>query len=164
MLNLIFAASTTLACLATPLPGIKAKPVGEASFKKAIFVLYDASLCADKTPFTMEGKFSLTLDYKRKFSSDQLVKATIVEMSRLSGRDKSEFAALKQPITACFPDVKKGDQITGVSLGKNTAKFYLNGKLSCDIEWNGFRHDFFGIWLSDNTRAKKQSRRLRGLP
>jgi len=164
MLNLIFAAGATLACLATPLPGTTAKPIGEASFKKAIFHLYDASLCADKTPFTMEGKFSLTLDYKRKFTSDQLVKATMVEMSRLSGRDKSEFTALKGPITACFPDVKKGDQITGVSLSDSSANFYLNGKPSCEIEWDGFRHDFFGIWLSDNTRAPKKSRRLRGLP
>ena len=162
MLNLFFAAA--LACMAIPLPDAKAEPIGEASFKKAIFHLYDASLCADKTPFTMEGKFSLTLDYKRKFKSGQLVNATIVEMSRLSGRDKSEFSALKQPITACFPDVKKGDQITGVSLGASTAEFYLNGQPSCDIEWDGFRHDFFGIWLSDNTRAPKKSRRLRGLP
>jgi len=163
MLNLLFAASTALACLATPLPSAKPKPIGHASFKKAVFHLYDASLCADEKPFSMDRSFSLTLDYKRSFKSSQLVKATIIEMVRISGREKSEFTALIQPIKTCFPDVKKGDQITGVSLGENIARFYLNGAPSCEIEWDGFRSDFFGIWLSENTRTPRKSKLLRGL-
>ena len=104
-------------------------PVGEAAFKKAFIYLYDASLCASDTPFSWEqnkdGEFSLALDYKRKFSSAQLVKATIGEMSRLSGQEKADFASLQIPMAECFPDVKKGDQIIGVSLGKDEANFTI---------------------------------------
>lgn len=163
----VLASAAALSCMSTPMAGADLNPVGKAAFKKAFIYLYDASLCASDTPFSWtqnkDGEFSLALDYKRKFSSKQLVKATIVEMSRLSGQDKAVFASLKAPIAACFPDVKKGDQIIGVSLGENEAKFYYNGALSCEIKWDGFRENFFGIWLSDDTRMPKKSKRLRGV-
>ena len=163
----VLASAAALSCMSTPMADANLNPVGEAAYKKAFFYLYDASLCARETPFSWaqnkDGEFSLALDYKRKFSSEQLVKATIVEMSRLSGQDKAVFAKLETPMADCFPDVEKGDQIIGVSLGENEAKFYYNGTPSCEIKWDGFRENFFGIWLSDNTRMPKKSKRLRGV-
>lgn len=139
------------------------KPIGEVAFKKAFFHLYDISLCAEKETFGWDQPFAITLEYKRNFSSDLIVKATMVEMSRLSGREQSEFEPLRSKVTQCFPDVGKGDQITGVSLDEDKAAFYFNGTMSCEIDWVGFREDFFGIWLADESRAPRKSKVLRGL-
>jgi hypothetical protein len=125
--------------------------------------LYDVSLCAGQDSFEWENPFAITLDYKRNFSSDIIVKATMVEMARLSGREQQEFEPLRPIVTKCFPDVGKGDSITGVSLGEDKAKFYYNGTISCEIDWPGFREDFFGIWLSDESRTPRKSKILRGL-
>lgn len=152
-----------MACISAPLPVDEIKPIGDASFKKAIFHLYDASLCAGQDSFVWENPFAITLDYKRKFSSDMIVKATMIEMARLSGREQQEFETLRPTVTQCFPDVVKGDIITGISLDENKAEFYLNGTRSCEVDWPGFREDFFGIWLSDESRAPRKSKVLRGL-
>ncbi len=142
-------------------------PVGEVAVKKFFIHVYDASLCASEAPFiwtkNKDGAFSLALDYKRDFSSDDLVKATIGEMARLSGQDKAEFSSLQFPLAECFPNVEKGDQIIGVSHGEDEAKFYYNGALSCEVKRDGFRKNFFGIWLSDNTKMPRKSKRLRGV-
>ncbi|MBL4869882.1 MAG: chalcone isomerase family protein [Robiginitomaculum sp.] len=165
----IFALASVLACMNTPITitATPLLPVGKARFNKAFISLYDASLCANSTPFYFEDNksktFALSLEYRRGFTSEQLVKATIIEMARLSNRKKSEFETLKTPLAECFPTVKKGDNITGVSIDANSAKFYLNANLSCEIEWENFQNDFFGIWLSNDTRSPKKSRRLRGL-
>lgn len=163
----LFATASALACMNIPMADTPLSPIGKARFKKAFISLYDASLCAGPPPFDLQlnndKPFALALEYQRKFTSAQLVKATIVEMSRLSGRDKIEFADIKTPLAQCFPDVTKGDTITGVSINADQAKFYLNSTLVCGIKWTGFQEDFFGIWLSDNTRSPRQSRILRGL-
>jgi len=157
------ASATTLACMAAPLPEPKLNPIGEVSFKKAIFHLYDISLCAEKKIFNWDDQFAITLNYKRNFTGKMIMKATMVEMPRLSGRPEKDFEPLRAPVSKCFPDVKKGDEITGISHTKDTATFYHNGTKTCDIKWAGFREDFFGIWLSDESRAPRKSRVLRGL-
>lgn len=162
MLSFI-AAAAAFSCLNAPVPQTELKPVGSVAYKKAIFHLYDISLCSDTGAFDWNSPFAITLDYKRDFSSELIVKATMVEMSRLSGREKEVFEPLRPTVDKCFPDVQKGDQITGVSLGANAAKFYFNGELSCEVEWTGFNEDFFGIWLADESRAPRKSRVLRGL-
>ena len=162
MFSLIISAAA-MSCLNAPLPATEVKPVGSVAYKKAFFHLYDISLCSDTGAFDWDSPFAITLDYKRDFSSKLIVKATMVEMSRLSGRKKQEFEPLRPTVDKCFPDVEKGDQITGVSTGSDTAKFYYNGKLSCEVEWTGFNEDFFGIWLADESRAPRKSKVLRGL-
>jgi hypothetical protein len=159
----LVASAAAFACLNAPLPETKLKPVGSVAYKKAFFHLYDISLCSDTGAFDWNSPFAITLDYKRNFSSELIVKATMVEMSRLSGRDKEEFEPLRPTVDKCFPDVKKGDQIIGVSLGADAAKFYYNGKLSCEVDWVGFNEDFFGMWLADESRAPRKSKVLRGL-
>ncbi|NNC37269.1 MAG: hypothetical protein HKO02_07425 [Hyphomonadaceae bacterium] len=159
----LVASAAAYACLAAPLPATDLKPVGSVAYKKAIFHLYDISLCSDTGTFQWDNPFVITLKYKRKFSSEMIVKATMVEMSRLSGRDQSEFEPLRPTVDKCFPNVKKGDQITGVSMGPDEAKFYYNGELTCEVKWAGFNEDFFGIWLADESRAPRKSKVLRGL-
>jgi hypothetical protein len=149
--------------MSAPLPEPKLNPIGEVSYKKAIFHLYDISLCGEKNEFNWNDPFAITLNYKRKFSSEMIMKATMVEMPRLSGRKSDEFEPLREPVSKCFPDVKKGDEITGISHSDDRATFYHNGVKTCDIEWDGFREDFFGIWLSDDSRAPRKSKALRGL-
>ena len=111
----------------------------------------------------MEDPFALALDYRMKFSSAQITKASIHEMARFSDREEGDFQALRTQLETCFPNVKKGDQIIGVSEGPDTARFYYNGEESCAVKWPEFRELFFGIWLGEDTRAPRKARVLKGL-
>lgn len=143
---------------------IKLTPLGEATYKKAVFKLYDASLCtsSDKQNFSMDDPFALALDYRRKFSSEQITKAGIHEMARFARKDKEAFADIEPIFLKCFPDVEKGDQIIAVSESETKAKFYYNGTQSCEVEYPEFRDLFFGIWLGTETRVPKQAALLKG--
>ena len=150
-------------CLKAPMPDIALKAQGQATYKKAFIKLYDASLCTGGPEFNMEEPFAIALDYRMKFSSEQIAGAGIHEMARFARKDKEDFAPLLPILEECFPDVGKGDQIIGVSEGVNTARFYYNEQPSCNVDYPNFRELFFGIWLGDETRAPNKARRLKGL-
>ncbi len=150
-------------CLSAPMQNLDLQPLGKATYKKAIFKLYDASLCTTEEQFSMEAPFALALDYRMKFSSEQISGAGIHEMARFARKDKAEFAELEPLFQKCFPDVDKGDQIIAVSEGPTTAKFYYNGEMSCSVDYPEFRHLFFGIWLGEETRAPRKARLLKGI-
>lgn len=162
MLSLIIGAAAAVNCAAAPINAPDMTVTGQAKYTKAIFHLYDASLCARDTQAPAKGEFAIVLDYARSFKSAQMVKATIVEMPRLSGRPTADFEPLRPLLQRCFPDVKKGDRIVGMSPEEGRAQFFHNGKETCLINWKNFRHDFFGIWLSDNSRVSKNAKKLRG--
>ncbi len=151
-----------LGCLSAPMGDIAIKELGSAKYKRAFIKLYDASLCSASDRFDWNEPFALTLDYSRDFKGSRIVWATIHEMARLSDREKSDIEPLRETIEQCFPNVEKGDQFTGISDGPDTARFYLNGELTCNVEWPGFREQFFGIWLSAETREPKKAKRLKG--
>lgn len=140
------------------------KPLGVATYKKSVFKLYDASLCTsvDKDEFTMDEPFVLALDYRRKFSTEQITKAGIHEMARFARKEKGDFEDIKPIFLECFPDVQKGDTIIAVSDSPTKARFYYNGQQSCEVEYPEFRELFFGIWLGTETRVPKQAARLKG--
>lgn len=151
-------------CLSAPLADLPLKSLGVATYKKAIIKLYDASLCisADKATFSMEEPFVLALDYRRKFSSEQIAKAGIHEMARFASKEKSDFADINPIFLKCFPNVKKGDTIIAVSDTSTKARFYYNGEQTCEVDYPEFRELFFGIWLGTETRVPKQSALLKG--
>jgi hypothetical protein len=62
-----------------------------------------------------------------------------------------------------FPDVQKGDRITGLHQPGQAARFYLNGRLLGDISDPAFSRRFFGIWLSPQTSQPRMREQLLGL-
>ncbi len=162
MFNLVLTTAVA-ACIASPIENSEMNLFGETTYKRAFIKLYDAALCGPSEGFSIEDSFALTLRYRRNFSSDQIVGASIHEMARLSNQKKSDIEPLRESLQQCFPDVKKGDILTGISEGPNKASFYLNDALSCQIEWSGFRDQFFGIWIGAETREPKRARKLMGI-
>ena len=142
------------------LPGAVA--VGAARYSVLSLALFDAALWAETRAFSWDRPFALSLTYQRAFSADALTRRTMQEMARRTSADAAALTALRGNLGACFADVAAGDRITGVSLGANRARFYLNGVRRCDLEWPGFQRAFFGIWLEGEGGARGFSARLRG--
>ena len=61
---------------------------------------------------------------------------------------------------ALFPDVKKGDRITGVHQSATGAVFWSNGRLLGEVRDPQFAKLFFGIWLSPQTSQPQLRRAL----
>jgi hypothetical protein len=147
---------------ATPREVGGAALVGEARFSLLGLSLFDAALYTESGRFTWNDEFALSLTYKRNAREEVLLNRTIRGMSERGAGDAKTLAPLRARLGSCFSDVARGDRFTAVSTGPDTARFYLNGKESCTVQWPDFRRDFFGIWLDAKGGQAKLSAQLRG--
>jgi glycoside/pentoside/hexuronide:cation symporter, GPH family len=80
-----------------------------------------------------EQRFALELSYLRSFkgATSRNARSTRCAAGRLDGpTGRSRWL---QAMSELFPDVKRGDRITGVHVPGSGARFYLNGRLLGDV-------------------------------
>jgi len=140
-----------------------AQKVGETRYHMLSVALFDAELYTASGDFSWSQPFALSLTYQRSARQSTLINRTIREMSQRGAGSAEQLAPLRARLARCFTNVERGDRMTGVSTGANTATFYHNGAQSCTIEWPSFRRHFFGIWLAGRDgHAARLSAQLRG--
>lgn len=137
--------------------------VGQARLKVWGFDVYDATLFArsgfDPARYG-EQRFALELAYLRNFEGADIAERSIEEMRRVAPFDDARAATWLKAMTDLFPDVKKGDRITGVHVPGSGARFYLNGRLLGEVADDAFSRQFFGIWLSPRTSQPRMRETL----
>lgn len=139
------------------------RPLGSAEVTLFFFDLYRADLWTPADgAFSWSQPFALSLTYKRDFSAAELADSSIQEIARVGGVDEAVHAGLEAPLRGCFADVSDGDRITGVSLGADAARFFVNARYTCDIDYPSFSRLFFGIWLDPRSRDPEAARALLG--
>ena len=118
------------------------------------FNVYDASLWVAPAFAVSEFQrhaFALELSYLRNFTGASIAQRSVAEMRRQSGVSDDKLALWKQKMIEVFPDVRKGDRLTGVNRPGTGAVFLLNGQPLATIADEEFARHFFGIWLSEQT-------------
>jgi hypothetical protein len=105
---------------------------------------------------------ALELEYARSLVGKLITERSLVEMKKIDkvGDDKS--AAWLAAMTQTFPDVAKGDRITGVHKPDEGMRFFFNGKPSGEICDPEFARLFIGIWLSPRTSEPQLRQALLG--
>ena len=127
--------------------------------------IYDARLWIDEG-FSADRfdrhALALELQYARTLYGRLIADRSLEEMKRAGGigdvQAERWLAAMKQ----AFPDVVKGDRITGVQRPDEGVRFFHNGTLRSDIRDTDFTRRFFGIWLSPQTSEPKLRQSLLG--
>lgn len=94
---------------------------------------------------------ALKLEYERAIPAERLVRSSIDEMRRL-GAGEAALARWQLQLRQVFPDVRKGDVITGVHVPGVGARFYHQDRHQGDIEDPEFAARFFAIWLDPRSR------------
>ena len=137
--------------------------VGKARLRYWGFDVYDASLWArpgfDIGQFETQ-RFGLELAYLRDFKGADIAERSIDEMNDLATIEPAQATRWTQAMSKLFPDVKRGDRITGVHVPGSGARFYLNGKLLGEVADDAFSRLFFGIWLSPRTSQPRMRETL----
>lgn len=142
------------------LPG--AQRVGQASYQMLGIRIFNAETFA-VGDFSWDRPFALTLTYDRAVRQMTLLNRSISEMSERGAGGARALAPLRAHLQQCIPNIARGDRVTGVSTGPDTARIYHNGTQRCEVRWPGFRRHFFGIWLDGHDgRTAELSAQLRG--
>ncbi|MGF6124964.1 hypothetical protein QF019_000153 [Pseudomonas frederiksbergensis] len=142
------------------LPG--AQIVGAGEFRVFGFDVYNARLWSAARPFAADQPFALELIYQRSISRDDLVKASVDEIKRLSGTSVSaeQLAGWQTQMQQSFVDVQAGTRITGVYLPGQGARFFVGQQLQHEVKDPQFARAFFDIWLDPRTRNPELRQQL----
>ncbi|MCW5668982.1 MAG: chalcone isomerase family protein [Hydrogenophaga sp.] len=128
--------------------------VGSARLRYWGFDVYDAHLYAPRG-FDIQRfedqRFGLELSYLRGFKGADIAQRSIDEMKGLAALDPAQALRWQSAMSALFPDVQRGDRLTGVHVPGRGARFYLNGQWLGELADDAFSRLFFGIWLSPKT-------------
>ncbi len=128
--------------------------VGEAELKFFFWHVYEARLYSDSGnfAFSQTRPFALELQYRRQFSSQQLVEETRKQWQAIGiDTDSKDNASRLSNLENLLNDVDIGDVITLYVDAQGASNFYFNGRLLGTIADSAFTEQFAAIWLSEKT-------------
>lgn len=132
------------------LPGLTL--AGEGRLRWLGLHIYDAALWT-RTDFPdADSEFALDLKYMRNISAERLVATSAHEIRRLGFANGALLEQWSRAMRGVFPDIRKGDRLTGVNIPGKGAEFYHNGRFAGLIADTQFARAFFSIWFDPRTR------------
>jgi hypothetical protein len=138
---------------------------GEGALTFLTLHVYDARLwvgegfAADRPE---SEPLALELQYGRSLYGQKIAERSLEEMQRIPGMDEAQAARWLAWMKGVFPDVKKGDRITGVLRPGEAVRLYFNGRLRGELRDAEFARRFFAIWLGPRTSEPKLRQALLG--
>ena len=127
------------------------QPQGGGELRYFGLSVYDGFYWSPVRSFSVSQPFALDLHYHRTLKGSGIADRSIEEIRKLGLGTSGEHSRWLEAMQRLFPDVKKGDRITGVNIPGRGAKFFHNGAPIGEIADTGFARAFFGIWLDPNT-------------
>jgi hypothetical protein len=153
-------ASPNASFIVTVLPGARLAGSGELRFFG--FKIYDAQLWLSASSASQPGNdasklleqaFALDLRYARNLKGEEIAERSLDEMRRLGFGVNAQHERWLVEMKKIFPNVARGDHITGLFQPGGATRFFLNEKLLGRIEDVDFGIAFFNIWFDPRTRA-----------
>ena len=155
MLALIVAMTpaTSHAVNAPPLPPLVAelapnlKPQGGGELTFFGISVYDGYYWSQARGWSHDRPFALDLHYHRALDGAKIAERSVGEIAKLGYGNAEQRARWGEEMKRVFPNVRRGDRITGVNLPGGIVRYFFNGKSIGDIVDPDFARAFFGIWL-----------------
>jgi len=145
------------------LPG--ARLLGEATLRYLGFQVYDIRLWADSPAALVRpeaSRLALELRYARALDGAQIAQRSLQEMQGIGPVPSERGERWLEAMRAIFPDVNKGDRITGLQIPGEAARFWVNGQPRGELRDAEFTRLFFGIWLSPRSSQPQLREALLG--
>lgn len=99
----------------------------------------------------MQHNLALELEYERKLKGHLISERSITEIRKLQDISDDKAQAWLALLLPLFPDVGRGDRITGIQRPGASSLFYVNGQPRGDIQDTELSQAFFSIWFSPRT-------------
>ena len=116
--------------------------------------LYEAKLLSEypikkKNPFGQN--LLLELQYFKSFKGQRIAKRSLKEIKQLGISDPNQHKIWLDWMLANFPDVKKGDLLSGLYLPNEGIIMFVNKEKVAFNTDAAFAKSFFSIWLDQQT-------------
>ncbi|MBO6757467.1 MAG: chalcone isomerase family protein [Roseibium sp.] len=139
-----------------------AELVGQGRLTFLGFRVFDAELFAPNGRYDPSEPFALKLTYLRNFTGAAIASETVKQMRRQGYSNTAKLADWEQRLSAMFPNVRRGESITGVRTSSGVTDLYYGNRKIGTIRDSEFTRRFFSIWLGSNTKNPSLRARLVG--
>ena len=130
-------------------PNLKVQGGGELTFFG--ISVYDGYYWSPTRGWTQDGPYALDLHYHRALDGAKIAERSVSEIAKLGYGTREQRTRWGEEMRRMFPDVRRGDRLTGVNLPGGVVRYFHNGKSIGEIADPGFARAFFGIWLDPKT-------------
>jgi len=138
----------------------EAEKVASARYSVFVFDVYDATFYTVHGQPVVEPPYALQLAYLRNIKGEEIADRSAEEMRNQQGIDEITLADWHSQMRNIFPDVIKGDRITGIYKSNLQCAFYKNDVSIGQVKNPQFCDAFFDIWFGKNTSAPKFKAKL----
>lgn len=149
--------------LVSELPG--ARLFGEGRLRFLGLPIYDIRLWSVGERFSGDpdaAPLALELEYARSLDGKAIAERALKEMQGLGTVAATQGERWLAQMRQIFPDVVKGDRMTGVQRPGEAARFFVNGQARGEVRDAEFTRLFFGIWLSPRSSQPRLREALLG--
>lgn len=136
--------------------------VGQGRLKVMLWDVYDIALYASEGDWRSTPPFALNITYKMDVTAEMIADRSVEEMRKQGFRDEVRLAGWHTQMKTLFPNVKKGQTLTGILDAKGESVFYQNDQRLGKISDPEFGRKFFDIWLSERTSQPRLRQALLG--
>ena len=150
------------AAIVAQVPGLRPQGGGEMTFFG--LSIYDGWYWAGAHAWASTGPYALDLHYHRNLEGASIAERSVTEIERIGTGNATQRQRWGEAMRRIFPNVRKGDRITGVSFPPGVSRFYFNGQPIGEIDDPEFTRAFFGIWLDPRTSRPAFRKQLLGAP
>ena len=138
--------------------------IGQGKYTYWGFDVYNASLWASETGITSDQwtnqRIALELQYLRDFNGADIAKRSIDEMHAQNALSKSKAGIWLKTLEGIFPNVAKGQSLTGIYLPNAGTQFLFDNTVIGEIKDTELSKRFFDIWLAPQTSAPELRKKL----
>ena len=127
-----------------------------------LFDVYDATFYTTNGKREVQPPFALKLSYLRDIDGEKIADQSAEEIRNQERIDEITLAGWHSQMRNIFPNVKKGDSITGIYKATNECVFYKNNHFIGLISDGQFCDVFFDIWFGEKTSAPALRNQLVG--
>jgi hypothetical protein len=165
---LALCAALASAAVAPPLPDAVMQDApklalrGGGEFRHFGFAVYDGWFWSASPTWPGEAPYALDLHYHRNLRGTAIARKSIDEIERLGYGTAEQRARWLAQMTALFPDIRRGDRMTGVHTPDGATQFFHNGRRLGEVADREFSHAFLAIWLDPRTSRDDFRLRLLG--
>lgn len=138
--------------------------VGQGKYVYWGFDVYMASLWTGERSLRSDQwqtqRLALELRYLRDFEGKDIAKRSVDEMHKQSPLPPNTAQAWLKTLEALFPNVRKGQSLTGIYVPNSGAQFLFNNAPLGMVADAELSKRFFAIWLSPQTSAPELRQKL----
>jgi hypothetical protein len=134
-----------------------ARLAGEGDLRWFGLKVYSAQLWIGRPGLRLDrlanAPFALDLRYATSLKGALIAERSVQEIERMGYGDPQRRGRWLDAMKRLFPDVARGDRLTGVHEPGRGARFFHNDRPIGGIDDPDFANAFFAIWLDERTVA-----------